>query len=91
MAADNFRSISIACSSPAVYTVLGVVVDTLPIFRTKGSSKCVTFTIKDSHFDLPSWSGGLKVKYFSDDDSHIPNVKIDDVVLLRNIKVGESG
>ncbi|KAJ6099176.1 hypothetical protein N7467_000711 [Penicillium canescens] len=87
MALGDLVSISTACSSRGTFSVLGVVVDTLPPLRTKGSSACVTFTIKDSEFDAPHWQGGLKVKYFNDDESHLPNVQVNDLVLLRNIRV----
>lgn len=90
MATDTLESISTACLSPGTYNVLGVVVDTLPIFQTRGSSKCVTFTIKDSDFDRPTWSGGLKVKYFNDNESVLPSVQVNDVVFLRNIRVRQS-
>ncbi|KAJ5952692.1 uncharacterized protein N7479_011105 [Penicillium vulpinum] len=87
MDSGDLVDITTACSSQGNFNILGVVVDTLPLFRTRGSSACITFTIKDSDFDAPTWAGGLKVKYFNDDESHIPNVKLKDVVLLRNIRV----
>lgn len=89
MASGDLVDITTACSSQGNFNVnvLGVVVDTLPLFRTKGSSACITFTIKDYDFDGPTWQGGLKVKYFNDDESYLPNVKLNDVVLLRNIRV----
>lgn len=87
MASGDLVDITTACSSQGNFNVLGVVVDTLPLFRTKGSSACVTFTLKDFDFDGPTWRGGLKVKYFNDDESHLPNVKLNDVVLLRNLRV----
>ncbi|KAJ6144759.1 hypothetical protein N7470_008654 [Penicillium chermesinum] len=49
-------------------SVVGLVVDHLPPMHTRGSSICVTFTIKDSHWDTPSWADGLKIKYFHDDE-----------------------
>lgn len=90
MAANTLVSISTACSSRGRYDVLGIVVDSLPIYRTRGSSKCVTFTIKDSDFDKPTWSGGLKIKYFNDDESALPNTQVGDAVFLRNIQVREA-
>jgi protection-of-telomeres protein 1 len=90
MALGDLVSISTACSSKGTFSVLGVVVDTLPPLRTKGSSACVTFTIKDSEFDAPHWQGGLKVKYFNDDESHLPNVQVNDLVLLRSIRVSQT-
>lgn len=87
MAPGDLVDITTACSLQGTFNVLGVVVDTLPLFRTRGSSACITFTIKDSDFDAPTWQGGLKVKYFNDDESYLPNVKLSDVVLLRNVRV----
>ncbi|KAJ6139143.1 hypothetical protein N7471_005629 [Penicillium samsonianum] len=87
MAPGDLVDITTACSLQGTFNVLGVVVDTLPLFRTRGSSACITFTIKDSDFDAPTWQGGLKVKYFNDDESYLPNVKLNDVVLLRNVRV----
>ncbi|KAJ5943403.1 hypothetical protein N7516_003571 [Penicillium verrucosum] len=87
MASGDLVDITTACSSQGNFNVLGVVVDTLPLFRTRGSSACITFTLKDCDFDGPTWRGGLKVKYFNDDESHLPSVKLNDVVLLRNIRV----
>ncbi|KAJ5431252.1 Telomere end binding protein [Penicillium cf. griseofulvum] len=87
MASGGLVDITTACYSQGVCNVLGVVVDALPLFRTRGSSACVTFTIKDSDFDAPTWRGGLKVKYFNDNESYLPNVKLKDVVLLRNARV----
>ncbi|KAJ5894063.1 hypothetical protein N7495_005754 [Penicillium taxi] len=69
------------------HTVVGIVVDKLDPYHSRGSSACVTFTLKDSDFDLPSHSGGLKVKYFNDDTNELPAVDVNDVVLLRGIKV----
>jgi hypothetical protein len=37
------------------------------------------------NFDAPTWQGGLKTKYFNDDESHLPNVELNDVVLLVNV------
>ncbi|KAJ5782560.1 hypothetical protein N7457_004334 [Penicillium paradoxum] len=87
MASGGLVDIHTACTSRGNFNVLGVVVDTLPLYRTRGSSACITFTIKDTDFDGPTWQGGLKVKYFNDDDSCLPNVRVNDVVLLHNIRV----
>ena len=86
--ANSLTSIRDACSRPGRYNLLGVVVDTLPIFATRGSSKCVTFTIKDSDLDGPPWAGGVKIKYFNDDESTLPDTRVNDVVFVRNIRVG---
>lgn len=87
MATAELVDIATACSRRGLLCVLGVVVDRLDVYRTKGSSSCVTFTIKDSQFDAPSWQGGLKIKYFNDDESKLPDVCLNDVVLLRDIRV----
>jgi hypothetical protein len=79
--------IGTACARRGFINTVGVVVDKLDVYRTKGSSSCVTFTIKDAHFDSPSWSGGLKIKYFNDNESVLPEIRLNDVVLLRNIRV----
>jgi hypothetical protein len=87
MASGDIVDITTACSSQGDFNVLGVVIDKLSLFRTRGSSACITFTIKDSNFDAPTWQGGLKIKYFNDDESYLPNVELNDVVLLRNVRV----
>lgn len=84
---NNFTPISDACSKSGKYNLLGVVVDCLPITWSKGSSALVTFTIKDSDLDGDPQTG-LKIKYFNDDDSTIPNVEHNAVVLVRGIRVG---
>ena len=88
MASSELVEITTACSRRGYLTTVGVVVDVLPPYRTKGSSVCVTFTLKDCHFDQPSWYGGLKVKYFNDSMDALPNAQLNDVVLLRKIRVG---
>lgn len=88
MASPELVDITTACSRRGYVSTVGVVVDVLPPYRTKGSSACVTFTLKDRHFDQPSWSGGLKVKYFNDRMDTLPNAQLNDVVLLRNVRVG---
>ncbi|KAI2746601.1 hypothetical protein DTO013E5_203 [Penicillium roqueforti] len=87
MASGDLVDITTACSSQGTFNVIGVVIDKLPLFRTRGSSACITFTIKDSNFDAPGWQGGLKVRYFNDDESFLPNVELKDVILLRNLLV----
>ncbi|KAJ5488725.1 hypothetical protein N7539_003615 [Penicillium diatomitis] len=76
-----------ACARRGYLSTIGVVIDVLPPFQTKGSSTCVTFTLKDSLFDQPHWAGGLKIKYFNDHPDALPVVQVDDVVLLRGIRV----
>lgn len=59
----------------------------MDIHKTRGSSYGATFTIKDCDFDTPTWQGGLKVKYFNDNQAVIPMVQVNDVILLRNLRV----
>lgn len=91
MPATDLVDIPTACSRRGILDTMGVVVDKLDVYRTKGSSSCITFTIKDEDFDGPSWMGGLKVKYFSDNPNVLPEVRQHDVVLLRGIRVRLSG
>lgn len=87
MAPTDLVDISTACTRRGSISTVGVVVDKLDVYRTKGSSSCVTFTIKDAHFDTPSWSESLKIKYFNDNERVLPEIRLNDVVLLRNIRV----
>jgi protection-of-telomeres protein 1 len=87
MAPPDLVDISTACTRRGFINTVGVVVDKLDVYRTKGSSSCVTFTIKDAHFDTPSWSESLKIKYFNDNERVLPEIRLKDVVLLRNIRV----
>ncbi|CAI7668425.1 unnamed protein product [Penicillium pancosmium] len=87
MASTGLVSITTACSARRKVNTIGVVVDTLDPFKTRGSSYGVTFTIKDCEFDAPTWQGGLKVKYFNDNEAFLPIVQLNDVVLLRDIRV----
>lgn len=68
-------------------SVAGLVVDHLDLFRTRGTSSCITFTIRDSRWDTRTWANGLKIKYFHDDESALPAVRLNDVILLQNLKV----
>ncbi len=88
MASPELVDITTACSRLGYLSTIGVVIDVLPPYQTKGSSGCVTFTLKDCHFDQPSWYGGLKVKYFNDSIDALPPPQLNDVVLLRDIRVG---
>lgn len=87
MASTGLVSITAACSARGRVNTIGVVVDTLNPFKTRGSSYGVTFTIKDCEFDAPTWQGGLKVKYFNDNEAFLPTIQLNDVVLLRDIRV----
>lgn len=90
MAPAELISVSAACCTRTKVNTIGVVVDKLDVYKTRGSSYGVTFTIKDCDFDAPTWQGGLKVKYFNDDQSVLPVVQVNDVVLLRGIRVRSS-
>ncbi|EFR00421.1 telomere-binding alpha subunit central domain-containing protein [Nannizzia gypsea CBS 118893] len=68
-------------------SIIAVVVDALSPTRTGGSSYMSTFTVKDCDFGSESWRG-LKVKYFHNDQAHLPDPDEGDVILLRNIRVG---
>ncbi|KAJ5629331.1 Telomere end binding protein [Penicillium herquei] len=81
--------IATACSNVGPASVIGVAVDVMAIFRTKGSSSCITFEIKDEDLDGYAWEQSLKVKYFNDNESNLPHVMLNDVVLLRSIRVSE--
>jgi hypothetical protein len=87
MASTGLVSIASACSTRTKVNTIGVVVDKLDLYKTRGSSYGVTFTIKDCEFDAPTWQGGLKVKYFNDKQDVLPIVEVNDVVLLRGIRV----
>lgn len=80
--------ISTALSSQGIFSVLGVVVDVFQgPWKSKGTSSCITFTIKDSDLDNGHTWDGLKIKYFRDNASQLPPVQEGDVILLRNILV----
>ncbi|KAJ5713661.1 uncharacterized protein N7483_010842 [Penicillium malachiteum] len=81
--------IATACSNGGISTVIGVVVDKLDIFRTRGSSSCITFELKDEDLDGCAWEQCLKVKYFNDNESCLPHVMLNDVVLLRGVRVNQ--
>lgn len=70
------------------HNVIGVVVDCLPRSQTGGTSLVVTFTIKDSDYGMgnQAWKG-LKVKFFSNDEHRLPDVKVNDVILLQRLRV----
>ncbi|KAJ5945558.1 hypothetical protein N7454_002397 [Penicillium verhagenii] len=84
---DPLPNIAAACSSRGRNTVVGMAVGTLSAFQTKNESYCITFELKDSDFDLQDWESSLKIKYFNKNESHLPCVLNNDVVLLRNIQV----
>lgn len=82
----KFVEVNTARSAQGYVSVIGVVVDSLTKTHSGGSSFVVTFTIKDCDLEGKSWDG-LKIKYFNDDELLIPDVRLHDVILLRNIRV----
>lgn len=85
----RFVDITSAKSSQGYVNVIGVVVDLLPKSRSAGSSFVITFTIKDSDFDVDPWKG-LKIKYFNNAERFLPDVRVGDVILLRSVRVSPS-
>lgn len=67
-------------------SIIGVVVDALPLAKSGGSSFISTFTVKDCDFAAQSWQG-LKIRFFRDQEKLLPTPQVGDVVLLRKIKV----
>jgi hypothetical protein len=86
----GFSLVSTAKYTQGHNNVIGIVVDCLPITKSGGTSYAVTFTLKDSVYGPrnPSWDG-LKVKYFNNDEHRLPNVKVNDVILLRRLRVSQ--
>ncbi|EED12893.1 telomere-binding alpha subunit central domain protein [Talaromyces stipitatus ATCC 10500] len=84
----RFVSVDTAKRSQGYHNLIGVVVDCLPKSRSQGSSYVTTFTIKDSDLGPgnQAWKG-LKIKYFNDDEHRLPDVKVNDVILLRRLRV----
>lgn len=86
----RFANISRAKDAQGHYNVIGVVVDCLPMIKSGGSSYTVTFTIKDSdHGPGTNALDGLKIKYFNNNESLLPDVKVNDVVLLHQLRVSQ--
>ncbi|KAE8555389.1 hypothetical protein EYB25_000084 [Talaromyces marneffei] len=84
----RFVSVDTGKRSQGFHNLIGVVVDCLPISRSAGSSFVTTFTIKDTDFGPgnETWKG-LKIKYFNDGEHRLPVVKVNDVILLRRLRV----
>jgi protection of telomeres protein 1 len=82
----KFVDIGTARSREGRANVIGVVVDVLPKTRSGGSSFVITFTLKDADLDGQTWDG-LKVRFFSDNEALVPDIRQYDVLLLRNILV----
>ncbi|CRG83729.1 Protection of telomeres protein 1 [Talaromyces islandicus] len=84
----RFSPVSTAKDAQGYHSVIGIVVDCLPKTKSGGTSFAVTFTLKDSGYGPgnPTWEG-LKVKYFNNEEHQLPDVKVNDVVLLRKLRV----
>ncbi|KAL1969704.1 hypothetical protein VTN77DRAFT_8257 [Rasamsonia byssochlamydoides] len=82
----KFVGVNTARSGQGYVNVIGVVVDCLDKTRSRGSSLVVTFTIKDSDLETKSWDG-LKIKYFNDNEHFLPDLRLHDVILLRNLRI----
>ncbi|GAQ06172.1 hypothetical protein ALT_3493 [Aspergillus lentulus] len=80
-------SIPTALSSSGLVSVIGVVVDVFDSAFQSSRSWCITFTLKDADFGNGHVWDGLKIKYFKDNRSQLPPVRVRDVILLRNITV----
>ncbi|KAF7122949.1 hypothetical protein CNMCM5793_001125 [Aspergillus hiratsukae] len=86
-AAARTVDIATALSSLGLVSVIGVVVDVFGLPFKSSRSWCITFTLKDTDFGNGHVWDGLKIKYFKDDASHLPPVRVGDVILLRNITI----
>ncbi|PWY88990.1 telomere-binding alpha subunit central domain protein [Aspergillus heteromorphus CBS 117.55] len=90
MSGSNSRyvDISTARSKQGTVSVVGVVVDVFGgIYKSRGSSSCITFTIKDCDLNNGHTWDGLKIKYFKDNENALPPVRLHDVILVRDIWV----
>ncbi|GFF33223.1 protection of telomeres protein 1 [Aspergillus udagawae] len=76
-----------ALSSSGLVSVIGVVVDVFRGAFQSSRSWCITFTLKDTDFGNGHVWDGLKIKYFKDNQSQLPPVRVHDVILLRNITI----
>ncbi|RHZ52370.1 telomere-binding alpha subunit central domain protein [Aspergillus thermomutatus] len=79
--------IATALSSSGLVSVIGVVVDVFEGVFQSSRSRCITFTLKDTDFGNGHVWDGLKIKYFKDNENHLPPVRVRDVILLRNISI----
>jgi hypothetical protein len=68
-------------------SIIGIVVDALPISQSGGTSLISTFTLMDSDLWRESWRG-LKIRVFNDKEFALPTPQVGDAVLLRKIRVG---
>ncbi|PKX99439.1 telomere-binding alpha subunit central domain protein [Aspergillus novofumigatus IBT 16806] len=80
-------SIPTALSSSGLVSVIGVVVDVFEGAFQSSRSWCITFTLKDTDFGNGHVWDGLKIKYFKDNQSQLPPVRVHDAILLRNITI----
>ncbi|KAL4912276.1 hypothetical protein BDW62DRAFT_26097 [Aspergillus aurantiobrunneus] len=84
----KYVDIANALATRGVVNVMGVVVDVWGgVFKTQGTSVCITFTIKDCNLDNGHTWDGLKVRYFKEMETMLPPVREGDVVLLRGLYV----
>ncbi|OKL57574.1 hypothetical protein UA08_07010 [Talaromyces atroroseus] len=84
----RFVSVDTAKSTQGHHNLIGVVVDCLSKSKTGGTSFVVTFTIKDADYGKgnQSWTG-LKIKYFNNNEHRLPDLRVNDVILLRRLRV----
>ncbi|KAK2740131.1 hypothetical protein FQN57_006246 [Myotisia sp. PD_48] len=66
---------------------MAVVVDILPPRRSSLTDYMTTFTVKDSDFLSPSWTG-LKIRYFAEEEESIPKPQEHDIIFLKGIDLG---
>lgn len=85
----SYVDVASALATRGAVNVMGIVVDVWGsgVFKTQGTSFCITFTIKDSNLDNGHTWDGLKIKYFKDKECLLPAVQLGDVVLVRDLWV----
>ncbi|THC88443.1 hypothetical protein EYZ11_012106 [Aspergillus tanneri] len=89
LGSSKLVDISTALSTQGVVSVIGVVVDVFQgPWRSKGTSSCTTFTLKDSNLNNGHTWDGLKVKYFRDNESQLPPVREGDVKKFNGKPLG---
>ncbi|PKY05522.1 telomere-binding alpha subunit central domain protein [Aspergillus campestris IBT 28561] len=85
---DKYADVATAISEQGNKHVIGVVVDVFGgIWKTKNKSSSITFTIKDRDLNNGHTWDGLRIKYFSGNESQLPPVELGDVVLLKNLYI----
>lgn len=86
---EKYADVATAILDQGNKHVAGVVVDVFGgIWKTKNKSSSITFTIKDRDLNNGHTWDGLRIKYFSGNESQLPPVELGDVVLLKNLYVG---